>query len=76
MLRWPGWMPGGSGGGCDGQHGLGDAGSKEQIGAKEARRARQQSERERSRDRKRSGQPGHQGKGLRRDSDPGERTGG
>ena len=38
--------------------------SKERIGAKEARRARQQSERERSKDRKRGGQPGHQGKGL------------
>ena len=37
--------------------------SKERIGAKEARRARQQSERERSRDRKRGGQPGHEGKG-------------
>ena len=36
--------------------------SKERIGAKEARRARQQSERERREDRKRSGQPGHQGK--------------
>ena len=47
--------------------------SKERIGAKEARRARQQSERERSRDRKRGGQPGHQGKGLKRDPDPGER---
>jgi Family of unknown function (DUF6444) len=41
--------------------------SRERIGAKEARRARQQSERERSKDRKRGGQPGHQGKGLRRD---------
>jgi transposase len=47
--------------------------SKERIGAKEARRARQQSERERRKDRKRGGQPGHQGKGLRRDPDPGER---
>ena len=47
--------------------------SKERIGAKEARRARQQSERERRRDRKRGGQPGHQGKGLKRDPDPGER---
>ncbi len=47
--------------------------SKERIGAREARRARQQSERERSKDRKRGGQPGHQGKGLRRDPDPGER---
>ncbi len=44
--------------------------SKEQIGAKEARRARQQSERERRKDRKRGGQPGHQGKGLQRDPDP------
>jgi Transposase IS66 family len=47
--------------------------SKERAGAKEARRARQQSERERSKDRKRGGQPGHRGKGLRRDPDPGER---
>ena len=44
--------------------------SKERIGAKEARRARQQSERERRKDRKRGGQPGHQGKGLSRDPDP------
>jgi len=47
--------------------------SRERIGAKEARRARQQSERERSKDRKRGGQPGHQGKGLKRDPDPGEK---
>ena len=47
--------------------------SKERIGAKEARRARQQSERERSKDRKRGGQPGHLGKGLMRDPDPGAR---
>ena len=47
--------------------------SRERIGAKEARRARQQSERERSKDRKRGGQPGHQGKGLGRDPDPGEK---
>lgn len=33
--------------------------SKERIGAKEARKARQESERERSKDRKRGGQPGH-----------------
>jgi hypothetical protein len=46
--------------------------SKERIGAKEARKARQQSERERRKDRKRGGQPGHQGKGLERDPDPGE----
>ena len=46
--------------------------SRERIGAKEARRARQQSERERSKDRKRGGQPGHQGKELQRDPDPGE----
>ena len=44
--------------------------SKERIGAKEARRARQESERERRKDRKRGGQPGHQGKGLARDPDP------
>jgi transposase len=47
--------------------------SRERIGAKEARRARQQSERERSKDRKRGGQPGHQGKGLQRDPSPDER---
>jgi hypothetical protein len=47
--------------------------SKERIGVKEARRARQESERERRKDRKRGGQPGHQGKGLLRDPDPGER---
>jgi hypothetical protein len=44
--------------------------SKERIGANEARRARQQSEQERSKDRKRGGQPGHEGKGLKRDPDP------
>ena len=56
----------------------GDSGtpsSKEGIGAKAARKARekkgrQESERERSKDRKRGGQPGHQGKGLKRDPDP------
>jgi hypothetical protein len=47
--------------------------SKERIGAKEARRARQESERERRKDRKRGGQPGHQGKGLKRDPDPEEK---
>jgi transposase len=47
--------------------------SKERIGVKEARRARQQSERERRGDRKRGGQPGHQGKGLERDPDPDEK---
>jgi hypothetical protein len=46
--------------------------SKERIGVKEARRARQASERERSKDRKRGGQPGHKGKGLARDSGPDE----
>jgi transposase len=53
--------------------GSGTPSSKERIGAKEARRARQESERERGKDRKRGGQPGHQGKGLKRDPDPGER---
>jgi len=43
--------------------------SKERIGAKEARKARQESERQRRQDRKRGGQPGHQGKGLERDPD-------
>ena len=48
--------------------------SKERIGAKEARRARrQESERERSKDRRRGGQPGHQGKGLARDPGPDEK---
>jgi Transposase IS66 family len=47
--------------------------SKERIGADEARRARQQSERERRKDRKRGGQLGHQGRGLERDPDPGEK---
>ena len=44
--------------------------SKERIGAKETRRARQESERERRKDRRTGGQPGHQGKGLKRDPDP------
>ena len=47
--------------------------SKERIGAKEARRSRQQSERERRKDRRRGGQPGHPGRGLARDPDPGQR---
>ena len=47
--------------------------SKERIGAKEARRARQESERERRKDRKRGAQPGHQGKGPERDPDPDEK---
>jgi hypothetical protein len=48
--------------------------SKENIGAKAARKARerQESERERSKDRKRGGQPGHPGEGPRRDPAPGE----
>jgi hypothetical protein len=51
--------------------------SKESIGAKERRKAerrnRDVSERERRKDRKRGGQPGHPGAGLSRDPDPGER---
>jgi transposase len=47
--------------------------SRERIGAKETRRARQQSERERRTDRKRGGQPGRQGKGLKRDPGPDEK---
>jgi hypothetical protein len=47
--------------------------SKEGITAGEQRKARQRSERERSKDRKRGGQPGHQGKGLSRDPDPDDR---
>ena len=47
--------------------------SKERIGAKEARRVRQQSERERRKGRRPGGQPGHQGKGLQRDPAPDER---
>ena len=46
--------------------------SKERIGAKEARRARQQLERERRKDRNGGGQPGHAGKGPARDPDPDE----
>jgi transposase len=46
--------------------------SGERIGAKEERRARQQSERERRKDRKRGAQPGHEGRGLERDPDPDE----
>jgi transposase len=47
--------------------------SKERIGAQAQRKARrrQESGRERSKDRKRGGQPGHPGKGLARDPDPG-----
>jgi transposase len=49
--------------------------SREGIGAKAERKARekkgrQESERERDKDRKRGGQPGHQGKGLTRDPVP------
>jgi hypothetical protein len=45
--------------------------SKERIGAREARRVRRQvSERERRKDRKRGGQPGHPGTGLARNPDP------
>jgi hypothetical protein len=47
--------------------------SKERIGAKEARGARQQSERERRKDRRPGGQPGHQGKGPVREPEPDER---
>jgi transposase len=46
--------------------------SKERIGAKEARRARQQSERERRKDRKRGGQPDHH---AYRYPDPGAQPG-
>ena len=55
----------------------GTPGSKEPIGAKERRKAerrdRNTSERERRKDRKRGGQPGHPGAGLSRDRDPDER---
>jgi transposase len=48
--------------------------SKEPAGARERRRAeRLSSERERRKDRRRGGQPGHPGRGLARDPDPGER---
>jgi hypothetical protein len=47
--------------------------SKEGIAAGEKRKARQRSERERRKDRRPGGQPGHPGKGLARDPDPGER---
>ncbi len=50
--------------------------SKEQIGARERRKAerkeRDSSERERRKDRRRGGQPGHPGTGLSRDPDPDE----
>ncbi len=53
--------------------------SKDPIGARERRKAergkqRQSSERERRKDRKRGGQPGHPGAGLPRDPDPDERA--
>jgi hypothetical protein len=49
--------------------------SKDPIGARERRKAeRQSSERDRRKDRKRGGQPGHPGAGLLRDPDPDERT--
>ena len=55
----------------------GTPGSKEPIGAKERRKAerrdRNTSERERRKDRKRGGQPGHPGAGLSRHRDPDER---
>ncbi|MGH3238341.1 MAG: IS66 family transposase [Streptosporangiaceae bacterium] len=52
--------------------------SKDSIAARERRKAgrakeRQSSERERRKDRKRGGQPGHPGSGLSRDPDPDER---
>lgn len=47
--------------------------SKERIGAKEARRTMQQSERDRRKDRRPDGQPGHPGRGLARDLEPDER---
>ena len=51
--------------------------SKDSIGARERRKAerkaRDTSERERRKDRKRGGQPGHLGAGLSRDRDPDER---
>src|SRR2546430_13443595 len=47
--------------------------SKERIGAREARRAGQQSERVRRKDRRPGGQPGHRGNGPVRDPEPGER---
>jgi hypothetical protein len=51
--------------------------SKEPAGAAERRKAerrqRQAPERERGKDRRRGGQPGHPGTGLSRDLDPGER---
>jgi transposase len=50
--------------------------SREPIGARERRRARQRgrdaSERERRKDRRRGGQPGHPGTGLSREPDPDE----
>jgi transposase len=57
----------------------GMAPSKDPIGVRELRKAerareRQSSERERRKDRRRGGQPGHRGAGLSRDPDPDERT--
>ena len=54
--------------------------SKDPIGARERRKAerkreRPSSERDRRKDRKRGGQPGHPGAGLLRDPDPDERPG-
>jgi hypothetical protein len=53
--------------------------SKDPIGARERRKAgrtkeRQSSERERRKDRRRGGQPGHPGAGLARDPDPDEQA--
>jgi len=49
--------------------------SKDPIGARERRKAeRQSSERERRKDRKRGGQPGHRGAGLSRDPCPDEQA--
>ena len=55
----------------DGQHGLGDAElERADRGEGSTAGAAAGSERERRKDRKRGGQPGHPGKGLARDPDP------
>ena len=57
----------------DGQHGFGDAQPRRSGSGRRRRGGRGSSPSgSGSKDRKRGGQPGHQGKGLKRDPDPGE----
>jgi hypothetical protein len=69
-LLWARCAPCRAGSGVRARHDFGCAGV---LAAGEKRRARQRSERERRKDRKPGGLPGHPGKGLARDPDPGER---